>query len=153
MRMIERYERARRRAMTAYAATFFVWAGALTGFFAWVIEDRPLPQPLALLVSATTVIGFVGWAASGLWLFLLGRRIAADPKASEALNDERSRQNTDRAFVAGFWVILALAGAAIVLEVGLGVALTGKTLGLALIWLGVSVVLSLFVLLEARDAA
>ncbi|WP_031551914.1 hypothetical protein [Parvularcula oceani] len=153
MKTIEQYERMRRSLMTAYAATFFVWAGALTGLFVFVIEDRAVPDPVALLLLIGTVGGFLGWAASGLCLFLLGRRIGADPKARTALNDERSRQNTERAFIAGFWVLTGLAAAAIALEVGFGVVLTGKTLGLAMIWLGVTVVLSLFVVLESRDAA
>ena len=97
MKTIEQYERMRRSLMTAYAATFFVWAGALTGLFVFVIEDRAVPDPVALLLLIGTVGGFLGWAASGLCLFLLGRRIGAaggvvDPLIALVAGDRQLRQ-------------------------------------------------------------
>ena len=153
MTLTERMDAKRRSTLTLYALAFFVWCGCLAATVAFPLEGRRLPEAVLRGLIAGQIGGFVIWAALLLRLLLLGARIRRTPELAAAMNDERSKANTRAAFVAAFWAVIAAAGVALVLDMALSLGLGAPTLAILLIWIGVTVAITGFVVLERRDAA
>jgi hypothetical protein len=101
---IARLLRLRDRVIWVSAIGFLVWQG---GWLATDLVTAGLPMMIARFASAA---GGVLWAAATLALFLYYRQVKK-ARAGAELNDELARYRQDRAFLAGYWILLAaLAG-------------------------------------------
>ena len=101
---IARLLRMRDRVILASAIGFLVWQGG------WLATDLvPVGQPMTIAVIVT-MAGGLAWAAATLALFVYYRQVRL-ARAETELNDELARYRQDRAFLIGYWILVAaLAG-------------------------------------------
>ncbi|MEL6365862.1 MAG: hypothetical protein AAFR11_13590 [Pseudomonadota bacterium] len=147
-----------RRILIVYTASFFVWGGALTAFFAITPMSPELeaPQPSRLAMGAVLALligGWLVWTVQLVRYLALSMRINRDPTLKAALNDERRKQVTGRAMSVGFWAVVAAAGLYILVESRGLMSVSGVTLAVATIWIGCTLVLGAFLVFDRDEAA
>jgi hypothetical protein len=129
--------RKRNRLLILNAAGFIVWQ---TGMFGPHLIGRP-DAPAVIVLGLG---GFLVWMASLIVLL----RAPADPRTREILDDELTRQNRQRAMLAGYWLMLVTATGAVTLaSLAPGSALLALR---AVVVVGVAAPLIRFVVLERR---
>ena len=99
---IESLERARRRMLTGFLVAFVAWQAPALVLQASHTAHRGIAVAFSLLAAAAAVV----WIVYLVRLLRLQRRVAAEPGAAEALEDERVRQARARAMTFGFWAVV-----------------------------------------------
>ncbi|MEO1310497.1 MAG: hypothetical protein AAFV51_05950 [Pseudomonadota bacterium] len=145
-----------RRILIVYTASFFVWGGALTAFFAIAPFSSELEAPQLSRIAIGAVLtlllgGWLVWTVQLVRYLGLSMRINRDPALKAALNDERRKQVTGRAMAVGFWAIVAAAGLYILIESRGLLTVSGVTLAVATIWIGCTLVLGAFLVFDRDD--
>lgn len=100
---IEQLDRTRRRMLLGFLLAFVAWQGP-------TIAQEAFSAALPGVVAAS--LGVIAGACGLVWIYyaarltILQRRVAADPEAAAALDDERVRHLRARAFTFAFWSIV-----------------------------------------------
>jgi hypothetical protein len=99
--LIEQFDKSRYNLSKWLTLGWIVWYGT------FIAKDLIKSK---LIIGSIIIIGFIGWIFFTINLFKLmglGKKINADIKLKEALNNEMHKFYAYKSFVWGFWTIIA----------------------------------------------
>ncbi|MEM8770752.1 MAG: hypothetical protein AAGD92_03780 [Pseudomonadota bacterium] len=141
-----------RSTLIGYTATYAVWGGALTALMALIGAEAPPPRVALLSTAILTVVSGAIWAYFLIRLVWRARSLK-NAQMRHALNDERTQVNSTRAFAVSFWGVLAAAAVAVVAIVQFEMELAPIAMAIGMIWIGVTVALTAYLIFDGRDEA
>lgn len=141
---IEKLQVRRRRLLKVAGFAFLAWTVTTVAS----ATDMAPGAPRA--VDIVRVIGFLVWASALVAVLAFGRLAERDPEVRAALDDELTRHNRQRAFVAGYWATLA--GVASLFALSLFVPMAASEALQILLALAVFAPILRFTVLERPDA-
>lgn len=100
---IDQLDRTRRRMLLGFLIAFVTWQAPT------IVQDAfgaALPEAARGSLALFALACALAWIYYALRLAALQRRVAADPEAAAALDDERIRHLRARAFTFAFWATI-----------------------------------------------